>query len=163
MGSAVFADMNKCNYPFRRGIPVCVALLLTLALGACSDSREERQTNAGAPQSQAQPVFDHPHGAEVSDLVKHKFEHDFAEQCVDREIKAAGNQEQYRDELAKSCMCIAQDLMKNLTAKEAELFLQEHKNTQSLRIRYEAAAYKCVQTKTHLQHSQAPEVVNPQP
>jgi hypothetical protein len=35
--------------------------------------------------------------------------------------------------------------MKDLTAQEAEKFLTEHENPQSLRIKYENAAYHCLQ------------------
>lgn len=137
----------------------CLTLLATLALSACSDSKEERQETAAVKESAPQPSFDHAHGNEVSDLVKHKFEHDFAESCVEREVKLDSNQDQYRDRIAKSCMCIAQHLMKDLTAKEAELFLDEHKDTQSLRIRYEAAAYKCLQQSAQAKQHQTPVIL----
>lgn len=149
--------MNKYNYRVNFGALTLIASIALLSLSACSDSKEESQKSAPAKESAASPSFDHEHGKDVSDLVKHKFEHDFAEQCVEREVKLDSNQDQYRDKLAKSCMCIAQHLMENLTAKEAELFLEEHKNTQSLRIRYEAAAYKCLQQ--HAQGQQHPSAV----
>ena len=38
-------------------------------------------------------------------------------------------------------------MMKDLTAIEAEKFLKEKKTTQSLRIRFESAAYHCLQEK----------------
>ncbi|MGR8935197.1 MAG: hypothetical protein ACU837_12520 [Gammaproteobacteria bacterium] len=139
-----------------------LVLLASLALAACSDSKEEGQTTAAVKASAPQPTFDHAHGKEVSDPIKHKFEHDFAERCVEREVKADSNQDQYRDRIAKSCMCIAQHLMKDLTAKEAELFLDRHKDTQSLRIRYEAAAYKCLQQNAQAKQHQTPAILQPQ-
>lgn len=154
-------DMNKYNYRVNLGALAFIASIALSSLSACSDSKEERQESAPAKESAAQqPSFDHEHGKEVSDLVKHKFEHDFAEQCVEREVKLDSNQDQYRDKLAKSCMCIAQHLMQNLTAKEAELFLEEHKNTQSLRIRYESAAYKCLQQHAQEKQHASPVIVN---
>lgn len=154
--------MNKFNYPVNFSALACLALISSLSISACSDSKEERQETAAVKESAPRPSFDHAHGKEVSDLVKHKFEHDFAERCVEREVKSDSNQDQYRDRIAKSCMCIAQHLMQNLTAKEAELFLDEHKDTQSLRIRYEAAAYKCLQQNAQAQQHQTPSILKQQ-
>ncbi len=39
-------------------------------------------------------------------------------------------------------------MMKDLTAIEAEKFLVEHESAQSLTIKYENAAYHCLQQKT---------------
>jgi len=39
--------------------------------------------------------------------------------------------------------------MKDLTAIEAEKYLTEHENAQSLRIKYENAAYHCLQQNAH--------------
>ncbi len=49
------------------------------------------------------------------------------------------------------CMCIATYLMKDLTADEAGKFITEHKNTQSLVIKFENAAYHCLQAKAQPQ------------
>jgi hypothetical protein len=142
-------------------VSAAALLVVALLLTACSDSKEERANKPQTQQSSAPgPVFDHAHGNEVSDLVKHKFEHDFAEQCIDREMASPVNKELDRERFAKPCMCIAQHLMKGLTAKEAELFLNEHKNTQSLRIRYEAAAYDCLQKAAQGQQNQAPVIIS---
>ena len=158
----VIQHMNKYNDSIKFSALSLVTLFLSLALSACSDSGEQRQQRSEVKLSKTQPSFDHPHGAEVSDLVKHKFEHDFAAQCVEREIKASGDDVQNRDRLEKSCMCIAQHLMAGLTAKEAELFLDKHKDTQSLRIRYEAAAYKCLQENAQTKRHQTPIILIPQ-
>jgi hypothetical protein len=160
--------MNNNKRPIDFSLLALAALVLPLLLSACSDSGEEPrenaplQQNAEVKKSPAPAAFDHGHDNEVSDLVKHKFEHDFAEQCVEREVQSSVNKEQDRERFAKPCMCIAQYLMKNLTAKEAELFVDEHKNTQSLRIRYEAAAYNCLQKKAQGQQNQAPVIVQQQ-
>jgi hypothetical protein len=78
-------------------------------------------------------------------MEKHTFEHAFADQCVARETKASNNPDTAK--LEKDCMCIAQYMMKDLTAVESEKFLEEDKNTQSLVIKYDAAAYHCLQEK----------------
>jgi hypothetical protein len=123
-------------------------LILAAFVTGCSDDKKTAPAKP-ASQSQAQPhhSFDHTHGSEVSDLEKHKFEHDFADQCVEREIKNSKNKDIDRERFTKPCLCIATYLMKDLTAKESELFLVEHKNTQSLRIKFESAAYHCLQEK----------------
>ncbi|MGR9052690.1 MAG: hypothetical protein ACU84J_08580 [Gammaproteobacteria bacterium] len=124
-------------------IPTAVVLLAA----GCSDDNKPKTANAGKPSASLQHnAFDHSHGTEVTDLEKHKFEHEFADQCVARELRQSANKEESdRQRLAKPCMCIAQFMMKDLTAKEAEKFLKEHKDTQSLRIRFENAAYHCLQ------------------
>ncbi len=135
---------------------LAVLVLAAALLPGCSDDKPK---TAGKAKTAAQnrPVhnpFDHSHDIEVTDLEKHKFEHDFAEQCVQREIKNSVNKAEDKLRYAKPCMCIARYMMKDLTAVEAEKFLKEHKNTQSLRIRFENAAYHCLQEKAHPQPPQ---------
>jgi len=120
------------------------SLFLVFILASCSDDDEVAVT---AKKSTQTPRFDHSHGKEVTDLEKHKFEHQFADQCVEREIKNSQNKNVDRQRYSRPCLCIAAFMMKDLTATEAEKFLKEHKNTQSLRIRYENAAYHCLQEK----------------
>ncbi len=127
------------------------------SLSACSD---DKQATGNQPTTQSTVrKFDHAHGAEVTDLVKHEFEHDFAEQCVERELRNSINKEQDRQRFGKSCMCIATYMMKDLTAKEAEKFVKQHKNTQSLRIRFENAAFHCLQAQKKSQ-PRAPVIFN---
>ncbi len=133
--------MNTQKNSFRLSL---VAVLATVLLAACSDDKPKT-----AAKQVAHNRFDHSHGADVTDLVKHKFEHQFADQCAEREAKNSPNPELEKKRYAKPCMCIARFMMKDLTAVEAEKFLQEHKNTQSLRIRFENAAYHCLQQKSH--------------
>jgi len=121
-----------------------IAISVSVLVSACSDDKPKT-----AVKKSAHNVFDHSHGAEFTNLVKHKFEHQFADQCVEREIKNSVSKAIDRKRYAKSCLCIATYMMKDLTAVEAEKFLQEHKNTQSLRIRFENAAYHCLQEKSH--------------
>ena len=118
-----------------------MSFCLALFLSACSDNQPEPQVK------QAHNPFDHSHDAVVTDIQKHVFEHDFAEECVAREVSQSVNKEYDKKRFAKPCMCIATFMMKDLTAVEAEKFLKENKNTQSLRIRFENAAYHCLQEK----------------
>lgn len=116
------------------------SLIIALSVAGCSD--DEQKVVAAAP---VHNPFDHSHDTPVTDVQKHKFEHDFADQCVNRELKNSTNKEFDKVRYATPCMCIAKFLMKDLTADEAQLFIGEHKNAQSLVIKYEAAAYHCLQ------------------
>ncbi len=127
-------------------ILICTALL-TACSGGNDDSRSTSASKSNRTSASAvQPKFDHSHKP-VTDLVKHQFEHRFADQCVAREARNSPNPELDRKRWSEPCMCIAQFMLKDLTAKEAELFLRENKDTQSLRIRFENAAYHCLQAK----------------
>jgi len=118
-----------------------LSLSLALILNACSDDEPVQQTK------KVHNPFDHSHDATVTDIQKHVFEHDFAEECIAREVAQSNNKEYDKQRYAKPCMCIAQFMLKDLTAIEAEKFIKENKSTQSLRIRFENAAYHCLQEK----------------
>ncbi|MGZ5053103.1 MAG: hypothetical protein ACXWF8_10220 [Methylobacter sp.] len=132
------------------------SMVIALSVTGCSNDDEkvaaEKQPAAAIAAKPAKPVhnpFDHSHDEPVTDVQKHKFEHDFAEQCLQRELKNSTNVEYDRTRFSAPCMCIAKYLMKDLTADEAKLFLDEHKNAQSLVIKYENAAYHCLQQNAH--------------
>jgi hypothetical protein len=114
---------------------ILTSFLACIALTACSDNDSVKEADS---------VFDHPHKA-VTDIEKHKFEHEFSQDCVARELKHSNNTASDKQRFKKSCMCIAKEMMKDLTAIEAEKFLVEDKDTQSLRIRFDNAAYTCLQ------------------
>lgn len=118
-------------------IGLCVVVTLT----SCSDDNSNDLSTA------TQISFNHAHGSNVSDLIKHKFEHKFADECVKREIRNSVNKEDDTKRFAKPCLCIATRIMKDLTAVEAEKFLIEKKNTQSLKMSFDEAAYFCLQSK----------------
>lgn len=110
--------------------------LLPLLLFACSDE---------TLPSKSTTKFDHQHSATINPK-KHNFEHKFAKQCVQRELKNSKNQ--YQDNrFDKPCMCIAKRIMRNLTAVEAKKFLHEKKSTHSLKMSFDEAAYFCLQDK----------------
>lgn len=133
---------------------ICVTaitgLLITLTVVGCSDDKQPAETAKTTPAKSVNNPFDHSHEVEVTDIQKHKFEHDFASQCVQREVKHSDNKDNNGQRYAQPCMCIAKFLMKDLTAEEAEKFLDEHKNAQSLVIKYENAAYHCLQQNAHI-------------
>ncbi|NOT10415.1 MAG: hypothetical protein HOP23_01030 [Methylococcaceae bacterium] len=123
-----------------------VTVGLSLTLSGCSDD-EENKTTVSATEEKNNP-FDHTHDVEVTDIQKHKFEHDFARQCVERELKNSVNKEEDRERFTEPCMCIATYMMKDLTAQEAEKFITEHENPRSLQIKFDSAAYHCLQQKS---------------
>jgi len=133
-----------------------------LLLNACSDDQslgdvKDTQNKAAKtstpppePVAKEKPVhnpFDHSHDEVVTDVVKHQFEHEFADQCVARELKSSNNPDVDKPRLDKDCMCISKYLMKDLSSDEARKFLKEHENTHSLQIKFDAAAYFCLQNK----------------
>ncbi len=130
---------------------ILVIASLTLILSGCSDDKPKQQ--AKKPHN----PWDHTHDAVVTDIQKHVFEHDFAKECVEREVRHSINKDNDRKRFAKPCMCIATLMMKDLTAIEAEKFIKEKKTTQSLRIRFENAAFHCLQDK---RQAKPPQVFN---
>lgn len=131
-----------------RSYTLLLAACFTLLLTSCSDDEPTQQVK------KAHNPWDHSHEAVVTDIQKHVFEHDFAEQCIERETRQSINKDNDRKRFTKPCMCIATFMMKDLTAVESEKFLKENKSTQSLRIRFENAAYHCLQTKKQVQSPQ---------
>lgn len=127
-----------------------MSAVIALSLAGCSDDDKPKEGKTAVEGQTAKVddnTFDHPHGPEVTDLQKHKFEHDFAAQCIDRELNNSANATTDAGRITKSCECIAAYMMKDLTAQEAEKFIEEKEHPQSLRIKFEAAAYECLQEK----------------
>lgn len=144
--------MKSLTLNKRHLITILLSFTVILSISACSDDEKAKDETKAVSETQSPPAtastnFDHAHGPEVTDMEKHKFEHDFAAQCVDRELNNSTNKIEDAERLTKSCECIAAYLMKDLTAQEAEKFTKEHEHPQSLRIKFEAAAYECIQEK----------------
>lgn len=128
------------NYPF---IKTCiVAALFSAVLLGCSDDNDKKAKNEDTISHELL-------GAKVTDEERQKFEHDFESQCIEREVLHSENKDEDRERYTEPCRCIATFMMKDLTAIEAEKFLEEHEDAQSLRIKYENAAYHCLQQKAH--------------
>jgi hypothetical protein len=143
--------MKLLTYKKTFQIAFLISSIATMLLNGCSDDEKAKTEVVATSENQSGQKgansFDHTHGPEVTDMEKHKFEHEFAAQCVDRELNNSANKIEDAERLTKSCECIATYLMKDLTAQEAEKFIKEHEHPQSLRIKFEAAAYECVQEK----------------
>ena len=117
-------------------------MLLSIALVSCSG--DDETISSSGKQKTIIEHYDHIHDSLVN-MDKHPFEHEFARQCIVRETADSVNKAYDSKRFAEPCLCIAVYLMKDLTAVESEKFLHEKKHTQSLRIRYETAAYNCLQ------------------
>lgn len=121
-----------------------ISSLLVLSVTGCSDEKEKTVAAQAKPDHNPNP-WDHSGEAKVTNSEKQKFEEEFAKQCVAREVHNSQNKDEDAKRFERPCTCIATFLMKDLTAQEAEKFLTEHENPQSLRIKYENAAYHCLQ------------------
>jgi hypothetical protein len=128
-----FINIMMTLTDFKKILLVLLACVAVSALMGCSDDKSDFDP---MDQSKIEPV---------PDMKKQEFEHEFAEQCVTRELKNSKNPEQDQEGLSKTCLCISKYMMEDLTAQEAEKFLDEHENPESLVIRYDAAAYHCLQ------------------
>jgi hypothetical protein len=122
-----------------------IVLLTSLVMGSvivgCSDDKPAKASKSEQPFD----PFDHSKDKNVSSSEKDRFETAFVEQCVKREMLAAPNSD--KDRFTRPCTCIANELSKNLTAKEAQKFVTEGENPVSLTFKFENAAYHCVQEK----------------
>jgi hypothetical protein len=118
------------------------SIIIALSVTGCSDDEEKK-----LPVKATHNPFDHTHDVPVTDVQKHKFEHDFAAQCVTRELKNSVNKDVDKERFSQTCLCVATYMMKDLTAQEAEKFLTEHENPRSLQIKYDGAVYHCTQQK----------------
>ena len=71
---------------------VFISIITALFVVGCSDDEEKK-----LPAKTIFNPFDHTHDVPVTDVQKHKFEHDFAEQCVARELKNSVNIEEDKE------------------------------------------------------------------
>lgn len=124
---------------------VLTSLIISLSIVGCSDDKPEKVSK------QAFDPFDHSKDKFVSASEKDKFETAFVAQCVKKEMLAAPNAEKER--FIRPCTCIANEVSKTLTAKEAEKFVAEGENPVSLTFKVESAGYQCLQEKAPPQDS----------
>jgi hypothetical protein len=129
-------------------VTALTGLIIALTVTGCSDDKPPAESKQTATKVVNNP-FDHSHDVKVTNTEKHKFEKEFAQQCVQRELKHSDNKDADEKRFIEPCTCIASFLMKDLTAEEAEKFMVEHENAQSLVIKYENAAYHCLQQSAH--------------
>lgn len=131
------------KHPFIKNVCVGLSLISMLLVAGCSDEKTASKNNI-----EKTPISHTLLGTSTTASDKQKFEQAFENQCVQRELKNSANPDSDKGRVNKACSCIATFMMKDLTAIEAEKFLVEHENAQSLTIKYENAAYHCLQQKT---------------
>jgi hypothetical protein len=128
-------------------IALLTSLVISSVIVGCSDDKPAKTSKSEQPFD----PFDHSKDEKISEAEKDQFEKAFVEQCVKREMLAAPNSD--KEKFTRPCTCIANELSKNLTAKEAEKFVAEGENPVSLTFKFENAAYQCVQEKAPPQDS----------
>jgi hypothetical protein len=140
--------MKTFTFTKKLCVTALTGLIIALSVTGCSDDKPPAESKPATTKVVNNP-FDHSHDVKVSTAQKNKFEQEFAQQCVQRELKHSDNKEADEKKYTVPCTCIATFLMKDLTAEEAEKFIIEHENVQSLVIKYENAAYHCLQQNAH--------------
>lgn len=137
------------KYPFKNTFFASLSVIAVLLISGCSDEKATQNNKMQTNGVDAKTPISHTLlGSKVTASDKQKFEQAFAAQCVERETKNSVNPENDKARASRDCECVAMFMMKDLTAIEAEKFLTEHQNSQSLTIKYENAAYHCLQQKT---------------
>jgi hypothetical protein len=142
--------MENINQNLKSITLAIVGIALLSVVAGCSSESDKASQNNNAKQTEPSELSysdDHPHDETVTDMEKHKFQHTFADQCLKREIQNSPQAKNNKRRLEKTCMCIAKYMMKDLTAVEAEKFLDEKKNPRSLQIRFNNATYFCSKNK----------------
>lgn len=125
--------MNTLSKIFQSIAFTSLFLFLSIILISCSDENTEKQ----------QSKYDHSH-AESTDMKKHLFEHIFAEQCMASESANLADKDTAKKDFAKPCMCVAVYMFKDLSAQDSYSLLNDKKQAQVLRSRYQQAAEKCL-------------------
>lgn len=134
--------------------PVC-ALLFGLALinTGCSDDQSAPAPKSTAISTSNNPQAHHPKEdniqapGEASNSVKHQFAEAFAEACVKRELKNSNNPDMEEKRFKENCACIAEHISDDLAEVDAEKYLEDHEDSQTLSIKFDTAAFFCLQNK----------------
>lgn len=111
-----------------------VSLIFLSTLSACSAVNPKTSEN-------------YDHRIEVNNIEKNNFEQKIAEQCIERETRNSVNKDIDKKRFEKPCLCIASKVMKNLTVDEAEKLFNHQRDTQSLIMNFNQAAYLCLQNQ----------------
>jgi hypothetical protein len=113
-------------------------------VGCSSDEAEAPKTSAAPTSKKAVHRVD---TGEATEPEKRQFEKEFSAKCVERELKNSVNKDVDEKRFQESCDCIAEHIMKDLSEIDAEKYLEDHEDTQTLGIKFDAAAYFCLQSK----------------
>jgi hypothetical protein len=139
---------------------VVLPLAAVVFLSSCSDDNEVSTKKAEIKVSvvgnnkdmTANKLDDKQYYKEMSQpldkatwVEKGKFKKEFTKDCINRELQSVEKNKVDRDFFEKTCACIADYMDEHLTDQEAEEFLGEDNHMRALQIRYDTAAYQCIQ------------------
>jgi len=123
-------------------IVISIFSIFSVFSSGCSDDKVEKSSVEAKPGK-----LNHVDYGEASETVKQKFAGTFAKNCVSRELKNSINKDVDEKRFTESCSCIAKHISENLSDVDAEKYLQEHEDTQALEIKFDTAAFFCLQNK----------------
>ena len=125
------------------------ALLATVGLSGCSgDTPESAKTGVvSATKEKTTKKENKVDYGEASDSVKNKFIKAFSESCVTRETKNSVNKDIDEKRATEACGCIARHIAEDLAEVDAEKYIDDREDTQTLEIKFDAAAFFCLQSK----------------
>lgn len=130
-----------------KALALLVLPTLVLLASACSDDDAQAPANQAVAKAKPAKKDNSVDYGEASDSVKQKFINEFSENCVERELKNAVNQDVEEKRAKQSCDCIAGHIADDLSDVDAEKYLDDHEDTQTLGIKFDAAAFFCLQNK----------------
>ncbi len=126
---------------------VLVSALTVIAGGCSSDEPETAKTGTAANTAKPAKKENKIDYGEASDSVKNKFIKTFAQNCVTRELKNSVNPDVDQPRFQQSCGCIAEHIAEDLAEVDAEKYLDDHEDTHTLQIKFDSAAFFCLQNK----------------
>ena len=130
------------------GALLLIPALAILAVGCSDDKAEAPKTNVvSSAKTKAVKTDNAVDYGEASDSVKNKFIKAFSQNCVARELKNSANPDNDQKRFEQSCACIAEHIAEDLAEVDAEKYLDDHEDTQTLGIKFDSAAFFCLQNK----------------
>lgn len=136
------------NLNLKKILPnLLIVSLLPVLLTACSDDKTEKNSSDKSAVTAKSHKLNHVDYGEASDSVKQKFTNEFSKKCVTRELKNSINKDVDQKRFEDNCSCIAKHIAEDLSDVDAEKYLQLHEDTQALEIKFDTAAFFCLQNK----------------
>lgn len=139
---------------------VVLSIVAVVFLSSCSDDKQVTTQQADVGKSivgnsknmTANKLDDKQYYKEMSKpmdkaswVEKGKFKKEFTKDCINRELQSAEKNKADTGFIEKTCACIADYMDEHLTDQEAEEFLGEDNHMRALQIKYDTAAYQCIQ------------------
>jgi len=141
----------------KHALSLVLVSVLALTVSACSDDKPaETQPAASTKSPKKENKVDY---GEASDSVKKQFIKTFSANCVTRELKNSVNKDIDGKRFEQTCGCIAEHIAEDLADVDAEKYLDDHEDTHTLQIKFDAGAYFCLQNKAQ---PKGPHILNKQ-